>query len=104
MVIDFALALQFGLYVSPATEAAVVHHLGFERAMKALVFNSISHTVMMCTPRDLEAFAVGFSLTEGIVERGSDIQDIEVYYRNDGVALPHAEVHLQIGAAGVCFA
>jgi FdhD protein len=51
---------------------------------------------MMCTPRDLEAFAVGFSLTEGIVERGSDIHDIEVYFRDDGVALPHAEVHLQV--------
>jgi FdhD protein len=62
----------------------------------ALVFNGISHAVMMCTPRDLEAFAVGFSLTEGIVGRSSDIHDIEVFCRDDGVALPHAEVHLQV--------
>jgi FdhD protein len=60
----------------------------------ALVFNGISHAVMMCTPRDLEAFAVGFAISEGIVERGSDIQDIEVELR-DG-ELPHAEVQLQV--------
>ncbi|WP_459906525.1 formate dehydrogenase accessory sulfurtransferase FdhD, partial [Caballeronia sp. HLA56] len=35
-------------------------------------------------------------LTEGIVERGSDIHDIEVYYRDEADALPHAEVHLQV--------
>jgi FdhD protein len=62
----------------------------------ALVYNGISHAVMMCTPRDLEAFAVGFSMTEGIVERGADIHDIEVLCRDQDVVLPHAEVHLQV--------
>jgi FdhD protein len=72
---------------------SVTDHVGQEWPV-ALVFNGISHAVMMCTPRDLEAFAVGFAISEGIVERGSDIQDIEVELR-DG-ELPHAEVQLQV--------
>ena len=69
-------------------------HVGQEWPV-ALVFNGISHAVMMCTPRDLEAFAVGFAISEGIVGRNADIQDIEVYWR-DEADLPHAEVHLTV--------
>jgi FdhD protein len=71
----------------------VIDHVGQEWPV-ALVFNGISHAVMMCTPRELEAFAVGFAISEGIVERGSDIQDIEVEL-HDG-EMPHAEVQLQV--------
>ena len=58
----------------------------------ALVFNGISHAVMMATPRDLEAFAVGFALTEGIVGSAREIFDIEVFMREDS-----AEVQLTVG-------
>jgi FdhD protein len=77
-----------------AAVETVADHVGQEWPV-ALVFNGISHAVMMCTPRDLEAFAVGFAISEGIVERGSDIQDIEVELHDDG-ELPHAEVQLQV--------
>jgi FdhD protein len=49
-----------------------------EEVPVALVFNGISHAVMMVTPRDLQPFAMGFALTEGLVARASDIFDIEV--------------------------
>ena len=77
----------------PAVET-VTDHVGQEWPV-ALVFNGISHAVMMCTPRDLEAFAVGFAISEGIVERGSDIQDIEIELHDDA-ELPHAEVQMQV--------
>jgi FdhD protein len=87
-----AIALQVRRHRDGAVET-VADHVGQEWPV-ALVFNGISHAVMMCTPRDLEAFAVGFAISEGIVERGSDIQDIEVELY-DG-PLPHAQVQLQV--------
>jgi FdhD protein len=43
-----------------------------------LVFNGVSHAVMMATPQDLEAFAVGFALSEGILDRAADCRGVEV--------------------------
>lgn len=44
----------------------------------ALVFNGISHAVMMATPQDIEAFALGFALSEGILDAATDCRGIEV--------------------------
>lgn len=44
----------------------------------ALEYNGLSYAVMMATPRDLEDFARGFALTEGLAQSPGDISDIAV--------------------------
>ena len=64
-----------------------------EEVAVALVYNGISHAVMMATPCDLEDFGRGFSLTERIVEAPSEIYDVEVEAVAQGI-----EVRLDIAA------
>lgn len=55
-----------------------------EEVPVALVYNGISHAVMMCSPSDLEELALGFSLTEGIIEAREDIYAIDLFEREQG--------------------
>ncbi|WP_245591418.1 formate dehydrogenase accessory sulfurtransferase FdhD [Derxia gummosa] len=58
-----------------------------EEVPVALEFNGISHAVMLATPADLEDFALGFALTEGIVRDATEVRDIEVEPRCEGIAV-----------------
>lgn len=51
----------------------------------ALSYNRQPHVVMMATPRDLEDFALGFSLTEGLIERTEELLACRVIPRDDGI-------------------
>lgn len=53
----------------------------------ALVYNGISHAVMMATPQDLVDFAYGFSFTEGIITHASQIYGVEVLPQAEGIML-----------------
>ncbi|MGC7559188.1 formate dehydrogenase accessory sulfurtransferase FdhD [Pasteurella sp. PK-2025] len=62
----------------------------------ALVYNGISHTVMMCSPQDLADFALGFSLAEGIIDKPSDIYGMDIVPVCQGI-------EVQIELATRCF-
>ncbi|SFK03951.1 formate dehydrogenase accessory sulfurtransferase FdhD [Methylocapsa palsarum] len=49
-----------------------------EETAVAFSFNGSTHAVMMATPADLGDFAVGFALTEGLIETPADVLSLEV--------------------------
>ncbi|MDV5639175.1 formate dehydrogenase accessory sulfurtransferase FdhD [Enterobacter hormaechei] len=51
----------------------------------ALVYNGISHVVMMASPKDLVLFAMGFSLSEGIIAHPQEIYGMDVVQACNGL-------------------
>ncbi len=52
-----------------------------------VIYGTVPYAVMMMTPADLEDFALGFSLTEGVVAARADLRAVAVSPGPDGVRL-----------------
>jgi FdhD protein len=68
-----------------------------EEVPVSLVYNGVPHVVMLVTPTNLEDFALGFSITEGIIDSPNDLKSIHSYNHNNGI-----EVRLEIPEDKFC--
>ena len=58
-----------------------------EEMPAAILLNGQNFAVMMLTPADLEDFAVGFAVTEGIVRDTAQIESLRIGEASDGLVL-----------------
>ena len=58
-----------------------------EEAAIAFTYNGTTYAGMMATPQDLQDFAVGFSLTEGVVSHADAIRELEIVETELGLEL-----------------
>jgi FdhD protein len=72
-----------------------------EETAVAFTFNGSSYAVMMATPHNLEDFATGFSLTEGVIRSPSEVERLDIIEQGIGIELrlwlaePHATAFME---------
>jgi FdhD protein len=70
-----------GAALQPATERLA------EEVAVSMNYNGLAYAVMMTSPADLEDFALGFSLTEGVLAGPDELQRVEVVPIDEGILL-----------------
>ncbi len=58
-----------------------------EEVPVAFEINGLSHAIMLATPADLEDYALGFALTERLIDHPDDLLDVEVEPAEVGITL-----------------
>jgi FdhD protein len=66
-----------------------------EEVPVALEYNGVAHAVMLATPGDLEEFALGFSLSEGILASPAEFYGVEIEHGAPGIT---ARIDIAAGA------
>lgn len=98
-------ALPENIVQLPASQALPVLRLGGQHSGTtldelicevpvAMVYNGISHAVLLASPQDLQDFALGFSLSEGILQHAGELYDCEIFGSAQGI-----EVRMEIATA-----
>lgn len=72
-------------------DSIMIEDMVIEESPVALLYNGMPFAVMMATPVDLEDFALGFALCEGIVENAHEFALVDMVRDEAGVAL-HAAI------------
>lgn len=75
------------LYVSTNGVSEKKERCVAEEVPVALAYNGSTHAVMMATPMDLVDFAVGFSLSEGIITNEGDVELLDIIEHDIGIEL-----------------
>jgi FdhD protein len=64
----------------------------------ALLYNGVPYAVMMATPCDLADFALGFALSEAIIERVEEFELVDCLRSEHGISLQALIPHVRFGA------
>lgn len=67
-----------------------------EETPVALTYNGVSYAVMLASPADLEDFALGFSLSEGIIKRAGDFEIVNILTYCEGI-----EIRMRVAERGL---
>ena len=82
-----AASSRFLVHKWQAGKVSLLEDVVAEEVPVALIYNGISHAVMLATPQDLEDFALGFSLAEGILSHPKELYSIETVAQLTGIEL-----------------
>ncbi|MEQ1636022.1 MAG: formate dehydrogenase accessory sulfurtransferase FdhD [Methylococcales bacterium] len=56
-----------------------------EEVPVSLIYNGTPHVVMLASPTNIEEFALGFSITEGIIKDPQELLSVKLYNHTDGI-------------------